>query len=296
MMKYHYALNEIIPFLPYVKKGKYNKNIGTFILVGGSGYKSIYFDKFIVNEDDNFYRKFKYEVEYPNINFQERLSKISATFSFDRPTDLLNHNLYSDENYNNIYIASLKDLTIKNYALFMNNLFIYRKIKPPYIFIAMSEGGHDVLCFTKYYNNLVKQIYFIDTPFLGSYMETFEKFRKNNKLLNNVREKKFSWKKTNKMELLNEEELMKVDAYNFEIKTCNIIGKLRYDNLPITIIWSPYFDSATKKCLIKIKIINQINKELKKFNNINYFIVNAPHQVERVLPITLFNIISNTII
>ena len=51
MMKYHYALNEIIPFLPYVKKGKYNKNIGTFILVGGSGYKSIYFDKFIVNED-----------------------------------------------------------------------------------------------------------------------------------------------------------------------------------------------------------------------------------------------------
>ena len=27
---------EIIPFLPHIKTGKYDKNIGTFILIGGS--------------------------------------------------------------------------------------------------------------------------------------------------------------------------------------------------------------------------------------------------------------------
>ena len=73
----------------------YHKNFGTFILIGGSSYKCSYFDKFNVNINDKFYRKFNYEKEYSNIDFQTGLSKISTTFSFDRPTDLLNHNLYS---------------------------------------------------------------------------------------------------------------------------------------------------------------------------------------------------------
>jgi len=60
-------LEQIIPTLPYVKKGKYNHKIGTFILIGGSSYKSIYFDKINVSEKDKFYRKFDYEREYPNI-------------------------------------------------------------------------------------------------------------------------------------------------------------------------------------------------------------------------------------
>ena len=117
-------LQEIIPFLPYIKQGKYDKNIGTLILIGGSSYKSTDFDKFHVDKNDEFYRKFNYEAEYPNINFQTRLSKISSTFSFDRPTDLLNLNLYRNSKNKNIYIASLTDLTIRKYSQFLYNLFI----------------------------------------------------------------------------------------------------------------------------------------------------------------------------
>ena len=72
-MKIITNLQDIIPFIPHKKKGKYNKNIGTFILIGGSSYKYTDFDKFRVDKNDNFYRKFKFnEVEYPNINFQTR--------------------------------------------------------------------------------------------------------------------------------------------------------------------------------------------------------------------------------
>ena len=152
-------LQDIIPFTPYIKKGKYDKNIGTFILIGGSSYTSIYFDKFHIDKNDKFYRKFNYEVEYPNINFQTRLSKISTTFSFDRPTDLLNLNIYENKKNKNIYIASLTDLTIKKYSLFLYNLFNYHNLKPPYIFIVFSEGGWDILSFSKYYPKLIKKIY-----------------------------------------------------------------------------------------------------------------------------------------
>ena len=48
-------LQDIIPSIPYLKKGKYNKDLGTFVLIGGSSYKSIYFDKFNVDKNDKFY-------------------------------------------------------------------------------------------------------------------------------------------------------------------------------------------------------------------------------------------------
>jgi hypothetical protein len=301
-------LNETIPFIPYIKKGKYNKNIGTFILIGGSGYTSVYFDKFNVNKNDKFYRKFNYEVEYPNINFQTRLSKISTTFAFDRPTDLLNLNLYSNQNNDNIYVASLKDLTIKKYSQFLYNLFNYHKIKPPYIFIVFSEGGYDVMCFSKYYSKLIKKIYFIDTPFLDEYLLMFEKFRGNIKWYENLRKKQFSWNKNNtKMisnildkDILDKDILEKIDIYNFEIKTYNIILKLKINdlpkNIPIIILWSQYFDSPTKISKEKVYIIKQMNKEIDKYNNIQYFFINAPHQMERVIPISLSNFITNTLI
>ena len=89
-MKYYYKLNNIIDKIPTIKEGKYNGF--SIILLGGSSYKSKHFNKWEVSKNDKFLRKFNYEVEYPNINFQKRLSKITTTFSFDRPTDLLNHN------------------------------------------------------------------------------------------------------------------------------------------------------------------------------------------------------------
>ena len=48
----------------------------------------------------------------------------------------------------------------------------------------------------------------------------------------------------------------------------------------------------TKKSKEKIEIINGMNKELDNFTNVVYSYVNAPHQMERVLPITLSNIIT----
>ena len=49
----------------------------------------------------------------------------------------------------------------------------------------------------------------------------------------------------------------------------------------------------TKKGLVKI--INKMNKELHQYSNIKYFYINAPHQIERVIPITLSNLIINTL-
>lgn len=110
-----HKLNEIIKYIPCVKQGRYN-GIYSFVLIGGSSYQSTQFNRFHVDKDDKFYRKFKYEIEYPNINFQKRLSKETTTFSFDRPTDLLNHNIFSAGKNKHVYIASKKDLTIKNNA------------------------------------------------------------------------------------------------------------------------------------------------------------------------------------
>jgi hypothetical protein len=39
-----------------------------------------------------------------------------------------------------------------------------------------------------------------------------------------------------------------------------------------------------------------MNKKLDKYKNIKYLFINAPHQMERVIPITLSNFIINTII
>lgn len=295
-MQMFYTLTEIIPYLPHIKKGKYNKKIGSFVLLGGSSYKSVYFDKYNVKKNDNFYRKFNYEIEYPNINFQTTLSKISTTFSFDRPTDLLSHNIWSDENYKKIYIASLQDLTIKKYSKFIYDVLLYYKIKPPYIFITFSEGGYDVLCFSKYYSNLIKKIYFVDTPLLEKYMLMYEKFRggvndPNQGLgfYKRLSKKKFSWNK----KFINKNEFEKIDLYNFEIKTYNIIMKLKIidfpKTIPMVIFWSPYYDNPLKKSKVKINIIKQMNIKLN--NNIQTYFLNAPHQIERVLPITLLSLI-----
>jgi hypothetical protein len=261
------------------------------------------------NDINNFYKKFNnYETKLPTINFQTRLSKISTTFSFDRPTDLLNHNLYSNlysnRKHKNIYIASLQDLTIKKYSVFLHNLLQYHNIQPPYIIICMSEGGYDALCFSKFYPQLVKKIYFIDTPLLENFMQLYEEFRGNTKWDQDVKNKLFSWKMNsndiNNFSTLDKETLGKIDIYNFEIKTHNIVQKLKINDfskkIPIVILWSPYYDSPTNVSKKKKNIIEQMNKQLDKFSNINYFFVNAPHQIERVIPITLSNFIINTLV
>lgn len=283
-MKVYRNLLEIIPYTPYNLEGKFNGNF-SYVLLGGSSYKSKYFNKF---EGNDYYKKYDYEVEFPDINFQKRLSETTTTFSFDRPTDLLNHNLYSYEKYENIYIATKKNLTIKNTAIFIYEILKYHNIKPPYIFIAFSEGGFDCLCFSKYYSKLMKQIYFIDTPLIGKYYLDFEKYRGNynwyKKLFNND----LSW---NGKEM-SENFLEQIDIYNFEIKTLNIILRLKITDfskkIPIFILWSPYFDDPEKKDKTKIKIQNKFNEKLQsQYDNIHILYVDAPHQMERTRPLSL---------
>ena len=291
----HNKLTELIPLLPTpVIEGIYKEF--SFVLIGGSSYKSSYFNKFVVSTDNKFYRKFNYETEYPYINFQKRLSKITQTISFDRPTDLLNHNLYSNGHNEHIYVASKKDLTMKNYAKFMKKTLDYYKIRQPYVFIGASEGGYDILCFSKYYENLIKKIYFIDTPLLGKYMLEFEKYRGNDKWYENLNKNILSW--NGDFGDMGNDVLQKIDVYNFEIKTINVLMKLNLKslqlNVPMTIFWSPYLDSQkiNKK---KVKIINKMNKKLKKNICINTIFMDAPHQMERVIPITLSQFIIDTV-
>ena len=126
----------------------------------------------------------------------------------------------------------------------------------------------------------------------------FEKFRGNLKWYKNIINKNFSWNPKNKINLTDKKILEQIDIYNYEIKTYNIIHKITNlpKNIPIIILWSPYFDSPSKTSKEKINIINQLNKELDKYKNITYLFMNAPHQMERVIPITLSNFIINTLI
>ena len=129
----------------------------------------------------------------------------------------------------------------------------------------------------------------------------YEKFRGNLKWYKDLEEKKFSWKPTNKIDLSNKDILQKMDTYN-EIKTYNFINKMTINDfpkkVPIIILWSPYYGSPTKISKEKTDIINKMNKELHQpqYSNIANFYINAPHQMERVIPITLSNFIINSLI
>ena len=219
-MKVINSLTKIIPHIPVLEQGNYNGF--SFVLIGGGSYQVKQFNKVNIKKDDDFYRKFNYEVEFPNINFQKRLSKITTTFAFDRPTDLLNHNLYSNANNEYIYIASLKDLTIKNNAKFILDLLKYHNIKPPYVFVVFSEGGFDVICFQKYYPKLVKQIFYIDTPILEKSWYEYEEFRGGKVDPNQglgfykrLSKKQFSWKYCEINNNTTRQELELIDLYNF---------------------------------------------------------------------------------
>ena len=308
-MKVVNSLTKIIPYIPTLKQGEYN-NIFSFILIGGGSYQTKQFNKVNIKKDDDFYRKFNYETEFPNINFQKRLSKISTTFSFDRPTDLLNNNIYSNNTNKYIYIASLKDITIKKNAKFILDLLNYHKIIPPYVFVVFSEGGFDVLCFQKYYPELVKQIFYIDTPILEKSWYEYEEFRGGRNDPNQglgfykrLSKKQFSWdyNKYKNLDINNisMKELETIDLYNFEIKTYNVIMKLKISDfsksINMFILWSPYYISPIKKCKEKINILEKFSKKLNKYKNIKTMFINAPHQMEVVIPKTLSNyIITNT--
>lgn len=276
-------INNMISHIPFIEQGKYNGF--SFVLIGGSSYKSSMFNKF--DHHKNFYNKLNPDTKLPNINFQKNLSTITTTFAFDRPTDILNHNLFANENYSHIYIASKEDLTIKNNALFIKKLLDHNNIKPPYVFIVFSEGGYDVLCFSKYFESLIKQIYFIDTPFIDNFMVEYEKFRGNINWLNGVLKGKFAWDQ--KKISFDDITLQQIDAYNFDIKTLNVISKLKLTDFPKTIpsfvLLSPYEVNEKGKLeqnKTKIDILNKQFHQLKCINrNINTFWIDAPHQMER---------------
>lgn len=301
-MKYYFKLDSIIDKINVKKIGKYNGF--SIILIGGSSYKPIHFDK--VDFNKNFYEKFNYEKKYPNINFQKNLSKITTTFSFDRPTDLLNHNIYDGDNYD-FYIASKRDLTIKKYAKFIKTLLEYYNIKPPYVLIGFSEGCYDIYSFIKYYSNSVKKVFFIDAGLVGPFMNKYEFWRGNKKWWLSIKNDTFPKINTTQIDIKDKKILEQIDVYNFNIKFRqffkNYNDLINFDkNIPIYLCWAKYhygkdgwinYKSSPSEIL---QLKKQFCKYMKKNKyNIKCKWFNAPHQIERVLPITLHNYIINNI-
>lgn len=73
-----------------------------------------------------------------------------------------------------------------------------------------------MLCFSKYYKKLIKNIFFVDTPLLEKYMLKFENMRGNINWIKKIYKNNFSWNKKDKNN--NRINLQRIDAYNFEIK------------------------------------------------------------------------------
>ena len=292
-MRYYYNLSDLVPSVPYVKQGSFNGC--SFVLFGASSYKSGYFNKVTDDKSIKYYKKFKPETTYPNINFQKMLSQTSCTFSFDRPTDLLNHNLYTGTKYD-YYVASKDDLTIRGYGKFVKQLLEYHNVSPPYVLVGVSEGCYDLMCFVKCYPELVKSVFWIDGGILGKELVQYENFRGNKKWHYDMANGKFWKPKINGPINTSKKHLQKIDKYNFNIKCHHF---LKSDDLlkipksiPIHICWSAYFDFNQNTMARPKKIINikkNYTKTLKNKYGLNvtskWF--EGPHCLERVMPITL---------
>ena len=58
--------------------------------------------------------------------------------------------------------------------------------------------------------------------------------------------------------------------------------------IPMVFFWSPYFDSPTTTSREKVRILKKMSIELMRiYPNATCFFVDAPHQMERVLPLSL---------
>lgn len=288
-MNFYFKLNDIVDHVPFKKEGQYAGY--SIILIGGSGYTAEMFNYY--KPPSNFYNSFYRETQFPHINFQSSLAKKTLTFAYDRPTDLLNTNLYLNKNNKHVYIASKKDLNIKNYALFMHNLFKKHNIQPPFVFVCFSEGAYDFMCFAKHYKKCIKNCFFIDTPYLENNIFLFEKLRNNLNWYKDILQNKFSWDRKQ----INNKNYANIDAYNFEIKTTNIILKLKVKNIPTTVpiytLWSPYYDTGSRINNIKVRIQKKQSKMFPK--NVKSFWWSAPHQMERTVPKTLSSFILKNI-
>ncbi|AYV79383.1 MAG: hypothetical protein Faunusvirus11_22 [Faunusvirus sp.] len=304
-MKIYTKTNSIIPNIPYSKQGVYNGEY-SIVLLGGSGYDYRDFD--LCKESPEYYNRFDLEMPFPRINFQKMLSKYTATFSFTRPTDLLNVNLYFNGKYP-AYIGSYDDLTPQNYSKFIFDLLNYHKIAPPYVLVGFSEGTLEAYCFAHYYSKYIKNIFLVDPTacfFLShKLVKSFEKLRGNSMWIDKLINKKpkkpvfrddININKIVKYYRKSRDEhdkqviiVKKIDEYNFSIKMKAFIDdvSLYITQIPIYMCFAKReFNPAdeNKVHILKYKLYELIKKQNRK-TKIKWF--NAPHQVERVLPITL---------
>lgn len=121
----------------------------------------------------------------------------------------------------------------------------------------------------------------------------FEAYRGNTQWYKNLERGIMSWRPFKQPSSL--DDLMAIDNYNFELKTLNIIINLKLSDfpkdMPIYLFWSPYFDDPTTKNQVKIKIQKKQSMLMRK--NIIISWLDAPHQMERVIPVFLSNFILN---
>lgn len=300
-MKYYTNLDDMISKTEVLKQGKYYGF--TFILIGGSSYHLSDFNK--VDFEIDFYKKFKGDAKYPHISFQKNLSKISSTFSFVRPIDILNHNLYNNKK-NDFYITSKKDMTPKRYASFIYKLLKYNKIKPPYVFVSFSEGCWDTYAFIKYYPKLVKQVFFIDGALIGKYFRKYEIWRGNKEWMEKTLRGEIENVKLKNIN--NRDELIKVDEFNYNIKYYNFMkddSLLEFNkSIPLYFCWArfhwfkPYSWKDYKSSPIEvIKIKKDFTKMMINKNyRVKVEMFSGPHQIERVVPNALIKYIKKNIL
>jgi pimeloyl-ACP methyl ester carboxylesterase len=293
----HRRLEDILPHVETVSKGEYRGY--TVVLIGGSSYRPSHFESYPEAESSEFFGAFRdrREAPYAEIRFQTRLSGHTATFAFDRPTDLLNHRLYdAGSGLRHVYVPTRTDLTVRRYALFMARLFRRHAVRPPYVLVGFSEGGFDALCFAKHFPMLTRAVCFVDSLVLGRLWREFETFRGNDQWYRDLAAGRFSFDHRRvpaTCDGADRETLERLDTYIFERKTVDVILKLGVRDIPRSVpmlqLWSPYQDDPRVPDERKVDIQRRQSRLYPA--NIRSRWLDAPHQMERVIPLTLATLV-----
>lgn len=288
---YHTRLEDIVPHVPASKKGVYRGY--SIVVLGGSSYSVESLDRFQPQDESTYFPNIKKECAYPNINFMKRLSAATTTFTFERPTDLINANLYGGADHRHLYVASKTDLTIKKYGMFIDRMLQHHGVRGPYVFVGLSEGSYDALCYRRLRPGAVAGLCFVDSPYLERHILAFERLRGNLWWYEKLARGEYSWDARRRPA---EADWRDVDAYNFEMKTQNIITRLRVADVPpgAVVLWSPYFASQRRRDRRMMAVQDALSAEYMA-RGVRVERRDAPHQMERVIPLSLAQLITSLV-
>lgn len=289
----------IVQNTPYKKAGLYKGF--SIILFGGSSYDYSTWDRVDKKWVTWATKTLKKSVK-EDINFQKDLSTRTETFSFTRPYDLLNVNLYQNKQYKIIKLPN-KFFIPKNFAIYVKELLNHHKIRPPYFLYGASEGCDDVMIFAKYYPKLICGVILEDPTGMNgdiSLSIEFETLRGNKKWINDLISGKISMKLDWDINSKSKKELKAFDNKLIEKRWYNIF---KYRNqlawsvpfpLMLLMAGTPHARRHEKKeKLIKEKLVKKFQRYNK--NNMSFMFLgpDVPHQIHRTEKNLILQIIDN---